>query len=345
MSIRPSFPPVDPAALERRKPSTAPTAEPLTQPDVEAPTRVGTNLLLFGLTVLCVFHAGANLSALGEERSFLADIVNPNFLARGASFAVPLLAILVTHEFGHFFAARLHRVPASFPYFLPAPGLGAGTFGAVIAMRDRIRSRNALLDIGASGPLAGLIVALPVLAWGLSLSQVSQNPPTGYVQEGQSLLYLVLKRAVVGPIPEGYDVWLHPTAFAGWWGLLLTMLNLLPWGQLDGGHIAYALFGERHHRMARLFRHGLLGLFALNLAIAVGPIVFGNSQRELSYAIASSTFWLVWYLVLGLLSKASGGAEHPPVEASELTPARRAVAWLCLALFVLLFMPTPMAFF
>lgn len=329
MTARPSIPSVDSAAPD----------------DALLPARVRTHLLLFALTVFSVFYAGASMDALGEERFFLRDLLNPSFLARGASFAVPLIAILLTHEFGHFFAARYHRVPASLPYFIPAPGLGPGTFGAVISMRGAIRSRNALLDIGASGPIAGMLVALPVLAWGLAHSSVSENPASGYMQEGQSLLYVWLKQAVVGPIPQGFDVWLHPTAFAGWYGLLLTMINLLPWGQLDGGHIAYALLGDRHHAIARRFRVGLLFLFAYNVISAVGPILLGRSNRDLIAALVSSLFWLLWFLVLGLLSRVSGGAEHPPCDAGELSGARRAVGWFCMALFVLLFMPTPMAIY
>jgi len=233
-------------------------------------------------------------------------------------------------------------VPASLPYFLPLPVIVPGTLGAVIAMRDRIRSRNALLDIGAAGPIAGLVVAIPVLAWGLSLSQVMPNPETGYQQEGQSLLYVALKYLVVGPIPAGHDVWLHPTAFAGWFGLLLTMVNLLPWGQLDGGHIAYALVGERHHAIARWLRRALLLVFVFNLLRFGLPVLAGTSTMSPLYVVMNSMSWLVWYFVLGLLSKLSGGSEHPPFEPGPLSPARRAVAWFCLVLFVVLFMPAPM---
>jgi membrane-associated protease RseP (regulator of RpoE activity) len=334
MSVRPSFPSIEPSSVDPAQ--------------GEAPARVRVHLVLFVLTAVSVFHMGASQIAFDENRSFFADLINPTFLLRGASFAIPLLAILLTHEFGHFFAARWHGVPASLPYFIPAPGLGAGTFGAVISMRERIRSRSALLDIGASGPLAGLLVALPALAWGIAHSEIIPIEPNGsgdmvIYQEGQSLLYLLLKRLVIGEIPAGYDVLLHPTAHAGWYGLLLTMLNLLPWGQLDGGHVAYALFGERHHALARWFRHGLLGLFVLNLGVSLFPIVFGQSARHVEFALVSSAFWLIWYLVLGALARVAGGAEHPPCDPSELSPARHAVGWVCLVLFVLLFMPTPMA--
>lgn len=301
---------------------------------------LSTHLLLFAATVVCVFHAGAMFTT--PDHGYIQGFFEPRFLLRGASFAVPLLSILLTHEFGHFFAARYHRVPASLPYFIPLP-VGWGTLGAVIAMRDRIRSRNALFDIGASGPLAGLLVALPVLVWGLTHSPVKPLDVSGYEQEGQSLLYLLIKRVVCGPIPEGYDVDLHPTAFAGWFGLLITMINLVPWGQLDGGHIAFALFGERQHRFARWLRRGLLLLFAGNLVRFVVPVLLGTSHIGLLLAVMNSLFWLMWFVVLGVIGRASGGPDHPPVEAGALSPVRRVLSWGCLALFVLLFMPTPMA--
>jgi membrane-associated protease RseP (regulator of RpoE activity) len=298
------------------------------------------NALLFVATVLSVFQAGA-LASLGRPGDTWME-----WLHAGAPFAVPLLLILVCHEFGHYIAARIHRVDASLPYFLPLPGLSPfGTMGAVIAMRGRIRSRNALLDIGASGPLAGMAVAIPVLAIGLSLSPVKANGLDGghYIQEGQSLLYMALKRLVVGVIPPGQDVQLHPTALAGWVGLLLTMLNLLPWGQLDGGHVAYALLGPKHHRVARLFRAALLPLFLYNAIRFMLPVALGHSDLGWGFAFGNSAFWLMWFIVLGVIGRFSGGAEHPPTDPSELSPKRRIVAIGTLLLFVLLFMPTPWA--
>lgn len=296
------------------------------------------NATLFVLTVLSVFAAGGHVFQL--EASGAREFARA--FGSGWTFAVPLLAILVVHEFGHYIAARIHRVDASLPYFLPLPVISLfGTMGAIIAMRGRIRSRNALLDIGASGPLAGMVVAVPVLVIGLSLSHVVPNPEGHYDQEGQSLLYLALKRIVLGPIPDGYDVFLHPTAFAGWAGLLLTMLNLLPWGQLDGGHVAYALFGARQDRFARLFRAALLPLFIFNLASLLWPVFRGESTQTYFQATMNSVFWLLWYAVLGVVGRFSGGAAHPPTEPGELSPVRRIVAALTLVLFVLLFMPMP----
>jgi membrane-associated protease RseP (regulator of RpoE activity) len=263
----------------------------------------------------------------------------------GWMFAVPLLTILLFHEFGHYFAARLHRVPASLPYFIPIP-LGLGTFGAVIAMPERIRSRNTLLDFGAAGPLAGLVVALVVLTIGLSLSPVLPLAKAGYSQEGQSLLYLGLKYLVLGPIPEGHDVALHPTAAAGWAGLLLTVLNLIPYGQLDGGHIAYALLGKRQATLGRWVRLGVLGLFVCQLCWFMAPVVFGSTDRPWYFALLDASTWLFWFLFMSLLRHYQGGDEHPATDDdSVLSPGRRWVAWGCAVLFVLLFMPTPLRHF
>jgi membrane-associated protease RseP (regulator of RpoE activity) len=221
------------------------------------------------------------------------------------------------------------------PYFVPLPRISIfGTLGAVISMRDRIRSRKALLDIGAAGPIAGMVVAIPVLCWGLALSDVGPHSTSGYAQEGQSILYWLLKRVVLGPIPPGHDVNLHPMAFAGWGGMFLTMLNLLPWGQLDGGHIAYVF--------ARWVRRGLLGVFFYNVLALVVPVLLHRSSQPLFAAVAASMVWLVWYGITGLMSRFFG-EDHPPFEPGELGAGRKGLAVACLVLFVLLFMPTPFA--
>jgi membrane-associated protease RseP (regulator of RpoE activity) len=262
--------------------------------------------------------------------------------ARGWTFALPLLSILLAHEFGHYFAALLHGVPASLPYFLPMPLSPLGTWGAVIGMPARITSRKALLDIGAAGPLAGMLLAVPILAYGLSLSEIKPlSSPS--IMEGQCLLYHAIKLAVLGRlIPDGYDVFLHPAAFAGWAGLFVTMINLLPFGQLDGGHIAYALLGPRQDKIARVVRLALLPLFLFNLGrnllAASGQ---GYSSDAVKLAVSNSLFWLMWFGMLSLLTRVSG-AGHPPTDPGQtLDPARKGVAIFCLVLFVLLFMPAP----
>lgn len=261
-------------------------------------------------------------------------------MATGWKFAVPLFAILLAHEFGHYIAARIHGVRASLPYFLPMPLSPLGTWGAIIGMPDRIATPRALLDIGAAGPLAGFVVALPVLVLGLSWSEVKPLTGPGLI-EGQSLLYLLLKRAVLGPVPPGHDVFLHPTAFAGWAGFFVTMINLVPSAQLDGGHIAYALLGPRQNRVGELVYKALpvlfLVVFAYNLRAA--RIAPATPDSE-SYVFSNSAFWMVWFIVLTFIRR-FGGRDHPPTdEGHSLDPVRRGVAVLCLILFVLLFMPT-----
>lgn len=288
------------------------------------------NLLLFVATIGSTFYVGAQMVDGGTS------------LLRGWVFAVPLLAILVTHEFGHWIQARRYRVQASLPYFIPLPMPPIGTMGAIISMRGRIRSRDALFDIGASGPLAGLAVAIPVLVAGLRWSPVLPIPEHG-TDEGQCLLYLLLKRLVLGPIPDGHDVFLHPTAFAGWVGLFMTMLNLIPVGQLDGGHVAYSLFGKRQDRASRWAHRGLL-LVALidSLYMAVRAMRAHKPWDEVGAAALTGVNWLVWFFVLWLLTRGHRAA-HPPTDDDALSPARRVLAFATLAIFVLLFMPIPLS--
>jgi membrane-associated protease RseP (regulator of RpoE activity) len=336
----PSYP--EPA--EQPNPPGAPEslASESLAPESVAPIRWGTNLLLFIATVFSVFLAGVSYAGkLPDDRSFINVM---RALPHGWTFAVPLLLILLFHEFGHYFAARYHKVAASLPYFIPFPFVGVlGTMGAVISMPKRIKSRNALLDIGASGPLAGLVIAIPVLIIGLLQSPVQPVAEHGAI-EGQSLLYIALKRILLGPIPDGHDVFLTPAAFAGWAGIFLTMLNLLPVGQLDGGHIAYALFGPRQNRYSRFVHFALLGMFLFNLARFVIPVVINKTWEDLPLAFGNSLFWLMWFGVLHVLRRL-GGSEHPPTDPGELSPARRGVAVLSLILFVLLFMPTHMTLY
>lgn len=337
---RPWSPPPEPAHVPMRGDEPAFDDDPEPAEPPAGAWRL--NAILFAVTVPSVFLAGMFWAATDAtaELPFVARFLG------GWVFAVPLLTILVGHELGHYVAARLHGVPASLPYFLPLPVLSPfGTMGAVITMRGRIRSRIALLDIGAAGPIAGMVIAVPVLVVGLSLSTVRPISEGAYIQEGQSLLYWALKRAVLGPIPPGHDVYLHPTALAGWAGLLVTMINMLPWGQLDGGHIAYALLGPVQNRVSRFVRWTLLPLFLYNVAVFVGPVLLGTSELPLGLALSNSWFWLVWFVVLGVLGRLGGGrgGEHPPTEPGALSRGRAAVAVGTLVMFATLFMPTPWA--
>ena len=290
-------------------------------------------LVLIALTFLSTFYVGAT-QVLERPPASLEE------LWTGWVFSVPLMAILLAHEFGHFFAGVYHRIDVSPPYFIPIPFFLLGTLGAVIQMRERIRSRNALLDIGAAGPLCGMVVAVPVVIYGIATSPVQPLPETEYFLEGRSILYLAIIYAQKGPIPAGYDVFLTPTALAGWAGLLITMINLLPFGQLDGGHVAYALIGPRQDRISRLVLR-LLPALAVVIGFAYGLPSYAAGVRgdRLMYDATAGMHWLVWAVVLWLLTRATGPG-HPPTEPSELSPRRRVVGWLTLSLFVLLFMPS-----
>jgi membrane-associated protease RseP (regulator of RpoE activity) len=291
--------------------------------------------LLFVLTLASMFWVGAQWENVDLARDGLAGLL------RGRSFALPLMAILLAHELGHYFAARLHEVDTSPPYFIPMPFTLIGTFGAVIRMRGAIRVRNALFDIGAAGPLAGLVVAVPVLIYGIATSRVQPlDPNITYLVEGRSLLYLALLWWLKGPIPGGHDIMLTPTALAGWAGLLVTMMNLVPVGQLDGGHVAYALFGEKQDVYSRWVRRALLVTACIVSGVAMWTAWRAGPQGEaLSNAALRGVHWLIWWFVLSLMARFTGEA-HPPTEASELSRARRVLAWVTLLLFVLLFMPT-----
>lgn len=315
--------------------------------------RLGLHALLFVLTTASVWYTGAAYEA--NERGLASPEAA---LAHGWRYALPLMAILLCHELGHYVAARIHGVDASPPYFIPLPKFSLfGTMGAVINMRERIRSRNALLDVGAAGPLAGLAVAIPVVVIGLATSPVGRVSGSLVSQEGESLLYLLLKRAVIGRIARGEDVQLNSIGFAGWVGLFVTALNLLPIGQLDGGHIAYALFGRAQDRISRAVHAGLLGMFALNAYWFLGPVLpatlaaagrvgLSSALGEDAFLLAfgNSIFWLFWFGLLHLMRRISG-TTHPPMDPGPLSPGRRAIAVVSLVFFVLLFMPTPWSTF
>ncbi len=289
-------------------------------------------LILMALTFLSTFYVGAG-QVLGRPPESVAD------LAAGWVFSIPLMGILMAHEFGHFFAGVRHRIDISPPYFIPVPFFLLGTLGAVIQMRERIRSRNALLDIGAAGPLCGMIVAVPVVIYGIATSPVEALPDGEYFVEGRSLLYSGVLYALKGPIPEGYDVMLTPTALAGWAGLLVTMINLLPFGQLDGGHIAYALLGTRQDRVSkRVIRLLPVVAAVVGLAYAAPAYLEGIRGDGLWTEAAAGMHWLVWAGVLWLMTRATG-SDHPPTEPGLLSPRRRLVGWFTLSLFLLLFMP------
>jgi len=264
----------------------------------------------------------------------------PGLVLAGLSYSAAILAILLAHEMGHYLQARAWRVDSTLPYFIPIP-TSFGTLGALIRLRSPIPSRDAVLDIGAGGPVAGALVAVPLYAWGLAHSEVRavgemavsntgslwsiaqallQGEALSWGGDamvfGDSLLTSGLQRLVLGPLAPGHDVFVHPVALAAWLGLFVTTLNLIPIGQLDGGHVTYAWLGERGAlRLSRLVSWALL---------AAGIFISLN--------------WLVWWLLTRLVI----GLRHPPAIVDEpITPGRRAVAVASMLLFVLTFVAVP----
>ncbi len=264
----------------------------------------------------------------------------------GVAFAATLMGILLCHEMGHYVVARRHGVDVSLPYFIPMPPYFTfGTLGAVIKMKQTISNRDALLDVGAAGPLAGLAVAVPLLAIGLALSDVGTILP-GSTLEGNSLFYLGLKAMIFGRIlPDGTtDVQLHPMAFAAWVGILVTMINLIPIGQLDGGHVLRAWIGDRHEQVSLILHKGLLAVAVLVCAgMTIVARAWGHSWLDaLAWAAPGAAPWLTWALLLLLLRRASDGVYHPPVGDGALTPGRRRLAFAVLVVFALIFTPVPL---
>ena len=304
------------------------------------------NAILFLLTLFSVIFAGALFLYSGPANG-LGDLVMAVLrnLSSGIPFAVSLLAILLAHEFGHYIAGRLHHTHVTLPYFIPLPISPFGTMGAFIQLKEPPKNRRILLDIGIAGPIAGLVVAIPVLLIGLSLSTITTihlAPGQGLQLEGNSLLYLLAKFAVFGqllPAPQSYgsvppllywlryfftsqplpmgglDVMIHPVAWAGWAGLLVTALNLIPVGQLDGGHVVSTLLGSR----ARL-------LYPFIIAALVGL----------------GFFWAGWWLWAFLLLVLGRIYAEPLDQITRLDLPRKAVAVLGVIIFILVFTPVPL---
>lgn len=307
------------------------------------------NMVLFLLTLLSVLLAGVIYSYQGPVSGDPLQMLRllATNLDLGIPFAASLLAILLAHEFGHYLAGRYHGTAVTLPYFIPFPFSLLGTMGAFIRLKEPPKNRRILLDIGVAGPLAGLAVAIPVLLLGLSLSQVDRiplsfPPGSGLTLEGNSILYLLAKYLVFGqvlPAPASYgdmspvlywvryfftglptplggvDVIIHPVAWAGWAGLLVTALNLIPAGQLDGGHLIYTLFGRRASALRPFILVALLGL---------GLVWTG---------------WWLWAFLIYLLGRSYA---TPLDQVTPLDSRRKAVAILGLIIFVLVFSPVPL---
>jgi membrane-associated protease RseP (regulator of RpoE activity) len=311
------------------------------------PSNPWVNLILFIITLLSVLLAGATYSYDGPTSNNLGETLR-NLVAgieNGWPFAISMLAILLAHEFGHYLAARYHRTSVTLPYFLPFPLSPLGTMGAFIRLKEPPKNKNILHDIGVAGPLAGLVIAVPVLILGLFTSELNQLPqvfPPGQGFEGNSILYLLFKFLIYGewlpqpvsfgglsplsywvryfftgmPLPRGgLDVTLNSVAWAGWAGLLITALNLIPAGQLDGGHLIFVLLGRRARQLMP---------FILVVLLLLGLVWSG---------------WWLWAFLIFFLGRAHA---EPLDQITPLDPRRKAVAILGLILFILLFTPVPL---
>jgi len=258
---------------------------------------------LFTTTLAGSFQAGVN------------PLTDLRLLAHGLPFSATLMGILLVHEMGHYVLSRVHGVVATPPYFIPGPPFLVGTFGAFIKMHTPT-NRRALFDVGAAGPWAGFLVAIPAVYYGLTLSEVRPLAPTSDgLTLGESLVFTWLAKLALGVAPADATILLHPVALAGWFGLFVTFLNLLPIGQLDGGHVVYALLGRRHRWVARVAVVGIVGL-----------------------AFLGWQGWGLWAVLVTVL-----GVDHPPtIDETPLDPARRLAAWLTIGLFAITFMPVPL---
>jgi membrane-associated protease RseP (regulator of RpoE activity) len=303
------------------------SAEPpvLIPPEPRRPRRepVLRYVVLLALTVLSTTQAGGLHYAIFTTgfSNQLPQIPFASLLLHGLWYSLSILAILGCHELGHYFACRYYRVDASRPYFLPMPFLLTGTLGAFIRIRAPIPGKRALFDIGIAGPIAGFLVAVPVLLMGMHMSTVVKIPEDfrgELIELGEPLLFKAAEWLTFGNIPDGYSVNMHPMAFAAWFGMLATALNLFPIGQLDGGHISYAVLGRRSTVVTMVMVPCLIGLSFV------------------------STSWVVWtVLTVGMLL--AFGPRHPRVfdEETPLDSSRLWLAAFALLMFVLCFTPAP----
>ena len=308
------------------------------------PSNILLNIGLFLLTVISVIWTGMGYTDPAQlvGVSSTTQVAWLSFLHGGLPFAASLLGILLAHEFGHYLMTRHHNTAATLPYFIPFPTL-LGTMGAVIVWKELPRNKRILFDVGIAGPLAGLVVAIPVVFIGLLGSKTGPVlPSAGGFIEGNSILYLLEKFIVFGrllpapasygsispalywlkyfftglPVPTGgTDVFISPVAMAGWAGLLVTSLNLIPAGQLDGGHVMYVLFGKR-----------------LKYALPVIMVLMG----------ILGFFWSGWWLWVALLFFMGRRAADPLDQITELDPTRRALAYFMILVFILVFIPVPL---
>lgn len=300
------------------------------------PVRKRLALVLFLLTVASTFYVGTEKFGYGdpilnaETRQFQRQYTWKSLFVGGALYSTCVLAILGAHEMGHYLLAKFHRVPASPPFFIPMPVGPFGTMGAVIVQQAGVADRRSMFDIAIAGPLAGLVLAIPIAAWGISKAEITPDGPP-LLPPGTSVRFEVyheplllkwMERLILGIEPSDQSIRLNPYLFAGWVGLFITGLNLIPIGQLDGGHLLYCLLGRRAHTIAR-------ALFLGAVAIVAVTTIRGNGAY---------TSWAPMLILLWMM-----GTRHPPTadDGAPLGGVRIIIGWLTLAFIIVSFTPSP----
>ena len=294
-------------------------------------------LVLFVLTAVTTFLSGYMISGTSTG---------------GVLFSISLVAILGAHEMGHYFYGRKYGVSITLPWFIPAPPFLSpiGTFGAFIRIKSRIRGRKELFDIGVAGPIAGVIVALPVLFVGLLFSEVIALDSETFSEMqtamslGNSLVFALFSKIAVGDVAQGYELMLHPVAFAGWIGLFVTALNLMPAGQLDGGHVVYCVFPAQWHKTISV----ATVVFLVIMGIGTAPLVELADYLGLGMLAGIPKWllfegwvgWLFWAILLLVI-----GTSHPPTVSSdtEIGAGRKALAFVSLLIFISCLTPVPIS--
>ena len=283
--------------------------------------KVWKHALLFVLTLVSTTLAGGchYVAFISDFNRAPVNLRDWGFLVNGLWYSGTILAILGAHEFGHYWLCRKYNVDATLPYFLPAPLL-TGTLGAVIRIREPFQTKTALFDIGVAGPIAGFVVMVPALFIGMMLSHVTTDPPVsaGLISLGEPMLFRLAEWAVFGALPEGQTINMHPMVFAAWFGMLATALNLLPFGQLDGGHISYATIGR------------------WSTPVSLATVLFAVVMTFVSSSWIVMTLMMI--VMLFLL-----GPRHPRVlfEEQPLGRGRNAVAVMAVVMLILCFTPAP----
>lgn len=302
------------------------------------------HLGLFIITFITTTIAGVQWTSTSGGPYELSELLT------GLPYSISILLIITFHEFGHYFAAVYHKVKATLPYYIPFPPIplfiNFGTLGAVIRTRTRIHSKKAMFDIGVAGPIAGFVVALGILIYGfLNVPGIDYliNIHPDYLEPtygkdglalvfGDSILFTFLREIFAQPgqfFPPMSEVYHYPYLCVGWFGLFITSMNMIPVGQLDGGHISYAMFGEKNHYKISVVCFSIMFVFGI-----MGLI---DSMLEINYGVGWSG-WLFWALILYFVIK----LKHPPVlDATELDPRRKLVGYFAFFIFIISFSPMP----